>query len=167
MDVGLNNTNTLHIALDDVYMKDIEWIVEATSEERFNLWKTYHERYDWKDVGMGTIHTILNLTVSYKKFQEVLPICIEFMYAIIDGHKVCFYTSNARLVHHGYIEAFLTTYFQRTHHKYSRWNHTDATNFHNCINYLDTIDFEPRNTKYKPSKYDKPYFIFKKIDQVK
>jgi len=34
MDTGLNNTNTLHIALENSYMEDVEWIIEATDEER-------------------------------------------------------------------------------------------------------------------------------------
>jgi len=176
MDVGLNNKNTLHLALDNPYMEDIEWVVEATWDERHNLWKEYHEKRDWKEVGTGQVYTILNLEVTAKSHKgtqedlkntkEVLPVCIEFSYAIIDGHKICFYTSNSRLVHHGYIEAFLLTYFQRTHDKYTRWNHTDATNFHNCIGYLDTVDKKPRNTIYKPNSYEEKYFMFKKVEEA-
>lgn len=159
MDVGLNNRNYLHKKLENSYLKDVEWLIEATSEERFNLWKDYHNdpKYDWKEVGSGYGYEIINLKIegSDKIQSEVLPVWVEFSFAIINGHKICFYTSNSRLVHHGYIESFLTTYFQRTHDNYTRWNHTDSTNFHNCIGYLEAIDLEPRDTIFK--KEDKYY----------
>lgn len=153
MDVGLNNKK-----LENSYLEDVEWIVEATSEERFNLWKDYHEdpKYNWEEVSRGFWYELIRLKIGGGDIpSEVLPVCIEFSFAIINGHKICFYTSNSRLVHHGYIESFLTTYFQRTHHDYTRWNHTDSTNFHNCIGYLETIDLEPRDTIFE--KEDKYY----------
>ena len=154
MDVGFNNTNTLHLALEYDYLEDVEWIVEATSEERHHLWDKWHEKYNWEQVGSGRIITILELEVIYekgnKKVKETLPVCVDFSFCILNGHKILFYYSPSRLAHLGYIEAFMSTYFQRTHDNYSRWNHTNATNFHNCANYLDTIDIEPRNTTYKP-----------------
>ena len=87
---------------------------------------------------------------------------LEFRYYIINGHKVAFYSSSSMITHRGYIDAFLITYFQRTHDNYSRWNHVDATNFHNCINYLDSIDLKPRDTIYEPTTFKK-YHIFPKL----
>jgi hypothetical protein len=177
MDTGLNNRNTLHLALKNPYMEDVEWMIEATTEEKFQLWRDYDEKFDWKDARFSHSYSILQLetipkivlgkptSIATKKAKkESLPVYIEFDYAIINGHKVCFYTSNSCLSHYGYIDAFLITYFQRTHHNYSRWNHTNATNFHNCINYLDTIDIVPRDTKHKPDEGMKKYHIFKKIN---
>lgn len=169
MDVGLNNTNTLHLALDNKYLKDVEWLIEATNEERFQIWKDYHEKMDWKQEPLGWSYKILEMIVKPKGGvkKETLPVMLEFSFAIVNGHKIAFYTSYSRLVHHGYIEAFLTTYFQRTHHEYTRWNQTDATNAHNCLNYLNDIDKEPRKTKYKPESHEKMYHIFKSFDQEK
>ena len=166
MDVGLNNTNLLHLVLDSPYMEDVEWIVEATSEEKFHSWQNYHKKFKWEEISAGKLYTILEVEVAaieHPKTKEILPVTIEFSFAIIDGHKICFYSSPSRLSHHGYINAFLITYFQRTHHEYSRWNHTDATNFHNCINYLNTIDIEPRSTEYKPESCEQKYYIFEKF----
>jgi hypothetical protein len=159
MDVGLNNRNYLHKKLGNSYLEDVEWIVEATSEERFNLWQDYHNdpKYNWEEVSRGWSYYIIELNINGngKIKSETLPVYINFSFAIINGHKICFYTSNSLLVHHGYIESFLTTYFQRTHDDYSRWNHTDSANFHNCIGYLEDIDLEPRDTIYE--KEDKYY----------
>lgn len=185
MDVGFNNLNMLHLILDNPILEDIEWIVEATSEEKFNLWKEYSKDsqnnivrspsskeivYDWKQVSEGYGYTIVELETSiskkspfYKPGKEILPINLDLSFAIINGHKICFYTSNSLLTHHGYIEAFLHTYFQRTHDKYTRWNHTNAANFYNCVGYLETIDKKPRNTEYKPIDREKQWYIFKPI----
>jgi len=178
MDVGFNNTNTLHLALDEKFFEDVEWIIEATSDEQLNVWKEFHEMHEWKQVPRGMSYTILNLEVfpqvkeskvySTKKLKkESLPVVIEFSFAIVDGHKIAFYTSNSLLTHNGYIEAFLTTYFQRTHHKYTRWNHANATNAHNCLNYLDAVDVRARKTTYKPYSHLKKYHIFKKAEAAK
>lgn len=166
MDVGFNNTNTLHIALEDNYLEDVEWIVEATSEERHNIWDKWHERHNWEQVSSGRLWTIINLEVKFerddKKVIESLPVTLDVSYAILDGHKILFYDSPSRLVHLGYIEAFMHTYFQRTHDNYSRWNHTNSANFHNCAYYLDTIDTKPRNTTFEPYSNEE-YYVFKPI----
>ncbi len=173
MDVGLNNTNKLHLALDKPNLEGVEWLVEASGAELSSLRREYQGKHSWESCGMGDMVTIMNLQIIPKEVRnedaklkakkEVMPICINFSYAIIDGHKICFYSSNSMVAHFGYIEAFLITYFQRTHDKYARWNQVDASNFHNCIGYLDTIDKSPRDTKYKPSGHLKKYHIFKEI----
>jgi len=178
MDTGLNNTNTLHLALDDRYFEDVEWIIEATDEERFRIWQDYNKEHKWEQVSFGKSYTILNLEVkpvvkeskvydAKKVKKETLPVLIEFSFAIVNGHKIAFCDSPSTLTHSGYIEAFLLTYFQRTHDSYTRWNHTDATNAHNCLNYLNTIDIKPRKTIYKPNSYEEKYFIFKKCKNEK
>lgn len=171
MDVGFNNTNTLHLALENPFLEDVVWLVEASSEERFQIWKKYHDQYEWQEVSTGHGYTLLTLEVSaFQKgktpvskpyhIKETLPVTINFTYAIVNGYKICFYDSSSLLVHHGYIEAFLHTYFQRTHDHYTRWNHTNATNFHNCIHYLKDLDLDPRETTYDISGYKSEYYIF-------
>ena len=166
MDVGFNNTNTLHIKLDEPHLEDVEWIVEATSEERHHLWNKWHEIRNWEQIHSGQIHTLFNLDVKFekdgKKVKETLPVSVDFSFCILDGHKILFYNCPSLLAHLGYVDAFMSTYFQRTHDNYSRWNHTNATNFHNCANYLDTIDKEVRDTVYKPYS-NKKYHVFKPI----
>ena len=170
MDVGFNNTNKLHIALENPFLEDVEWLIEATSTERHDIWNRYHKKHEWEEVSHVEGYTILELEVEVKAHpmvvgwpfikKEKLPIYISFNYAIVDGHKILFYECKSLLAHHGYVEAFFKTYFQRTHDGYSRWNHTDAMNAHNCFGYFYTLDKEPRDTKYKP---DNSYFIFKEL----
>jgi hypothetical protein len=169
MDTGLNNRNTLHLAIDDEYLEDVEWIIEATSKERFQIWKDYHEKMNWEEVNFGLSYEILIMMVKPKgsEKEEALPVMLELSFAIVNGHKIAFYTSNSRLVHWGYIEAFLITYFQRTHDGYTRWNHTNASNVHNCFGSLDDIDKKPRDAKYKPQSDEKKYHIFEPVDQEK
>ena len=185
MDVGFNNTNTLHLALGENDFKDVEWLIEATSNERHAIWNTWHEKVKWEHIGIGYGYTITELHIQIPKplvkkgftedsdpiedmgigkKEEVLPVGINFNFAIVNGHKVAFYESLSLLVHHGYIEAFLKTYFQRTHDDYSRWNHVDSSNVHNCFNYFDTIDKKPRKTKYNPESFLKHYYIFKPVE---
>lgn len=80
MDVGLNNRNYLHKKLENSYLEDVEWIVEATSEERFNLWKDYHEdpKYKWEDVSRGFWYELINLKINGngKIPSEVLPVYV-------------------------------------------------------------------------------------------
>ena len=208
MDTGLNNRNTLHLELDTPEMADIEWLVEANSNEVMELWEKWStksmtnfrpldideksftaggsdgggtikellalnervkrvnpKRREWVQINSGHGFTILTLECSIpgKRKKEKLPIVVSFSYFVIDGHKVAFYSCDSALHHSFYVEAFLQTYFQRTHDKYSRWNHTDAQNFPNCINYLDTIDEKPRDTVYKPNDFMKKYFIFEPV----
>lgn len=177
MDTGLNNTNTLHLALDNEYLKDVEWIVEASSEEQYQLWKDnkYCEdksiQHEWVEVSHGSGYSILEIQINSVNLfngetlniKELLPVTINFSFAIIDGHKILFYESNSLLTHYGYIEAFLVTYFQRTNDNYTRWNHTNATNFHNCVGHLNRIDVEPRDTAYQIPSNEKEYFVFKQI----
>ena len=77
------------------------------------------------------------------------PICIQFTFAKINGHKVAFYEGSSQLVDYKMIEDWLIERFQLTNDGYTRWNHVNSTNFHNCVNSLDRMDKEPRNTKYK------------------
>jgi hypothetical protein len=159
MDVGLNNKNRLHEALDCEDLKDIVWLVEASSNEQLELWNIYHEKCNWVQLSPGYGFTITSLDVIDKKGnKEKLPIYISFSFVRINDYKIAFYSSDSLLIHHGYIKAFLLTYFQRTHDNYSRWNHTNATNFHNCIGYLDTLDKEPRDSIYIPDNNE--YYIF-------
>lgn len=217
MDVGFNNTNKLHLALNEPELEDVVWLVEANSNETHELWASWSnqslthynpldisngeasalvqkaylqmgpadaekikllieinkkahrfggKRKTWKQVPVGHSFTILDLECTPKGVlgpTELLAVRIDFRYHIINGHKIAFYSSDGALSHRFYIDAFLRTHFQRTHDNYSRWNHTDAQNFHNCINSLETLDKDPRDTVYKPDGFMEQYYIFEPI----
>lgn len=136
MDVGLNNQNMF----DQLELKDIDFLVSANSNETFNLWSEYNRKVDWEQINTGFMITIGQL--------DSRPVTIEFSFAIIKRKKVAFYNGCSQVVDHKMIDEWLISRFQRTHDNYSRWNHVNATNFHNCINSLETLDIEPRDTVY-------------------
>lgn len=166
MDTGLNNINNLHKKVNLPELEDVEWIIEATSEEQFNLWKENKDRYTWEQIQQGWSFTIINLKISGSlgdnKIEETLPVNISISLAKVNGHKILFYSSDSMISHYGLIDAFMISNFQRTHDSYTRWNHTNAVNFHNCVGYLDTIDQDPRDTEYESSFRDSQYIkLFK------
>jgi hypothetical protein len=103
------------------------------------------KRVQWKQVSAGFLKTIGHI----KSGREKLPVSVEFSFAFINGKKVCFYNCCSRAADHTMIHDWFIERFQLTHDGYTRWNHTDAGNFHNCINSLDDLDKKPRKTKYK------------------
>jgi hypothetical protein len=150
----------LQMGADDA--EKIKLLVEVNKK----AYRSSGERKTWKQIPISSSFGILDLECAPTNGigqKETLQVRIHFRYFIVDGHKIAFYYSDAVLSHKFYIDAFLRTYFQRTHDNYSRWNHTDAQNFHNCINYLESLDKDPRETVYKPEGYMEQYFIFEPI----
>lgn len=195
MDVGFNNTNTF----ETKELRDVEFIVEATSEEKFNLWKRYsrnRKSYIEKMIETPTIgelkllydngflseelrkelaliqNTLILVEKHNRAVEEELKlkvdwedepmgktecvgtyngkqIWVSFYFSRINGHKVAFYECTSVVVNHDVVENYLMRYFQKTYDNYSRWCHTNATNFHNCICGLTRLDKEPRNTTFK------------------
>ena len=112
------------------------------------LKNNYHKRVEWEQIMAGFMLTI----GSIKKGKEKFPISVSFSFATIEGKKICFYYCCSAIADYPMVEEWLIKRFQLTHDNYTRWNHTDANNFHNCINSLDNLDEKPRNTKYKKSR---------------
>ena len=180
MDVGLNNRNTLGdidpSLADIVFMVEatsteyhdlwLNWskqspnnieplddkIVELilpssimTSVKELNqkIKNAKHTRVNWEQISSGFMVTIGQI--------KKMPVCIRFRFAFINGKKICFYECTSRMADRTMIEDWLISRFQLTNDNYTRWNHVDAMNFHNCVNSLDDLDKKPRNTKYKKS----------------
>jgi hypothetical protein len=97
------------------------------------------KRVDWKQIGSG-----FGITIGQVQKK---PVTVSFSFAIINGKKVCFYYCMSRMADYTMIHDWLISKFQLTHDNYTRWNHSDATNFNPRD--LEDIDKEPRNTIYK------------------
>ncbi len=117
------------------------YLCSEITELNDKIKKITQPRVNWQQIMAG-----FNLTIGH---IEEYPVCVSFSFALINGKKVCFYHSTSRMVDHEMIEDWLMGRFQLTHDKYTRRNHVDATNFHNCVNSLDNLDKEPRDTVYK------------------
>ena len=114
---------------------------KGIGERNENIRESRKYRVEWKDNSMG-------ISVNAGEFAGN-SIWLSFSFTNINGHKVAFYEATSQVVHHGIVENFLMKHFQRTHDNYTRWNHVDAMNFHNCIRGLDSLDVEPRKTIFK------------------
>lgn len=109
-----------------------------TRNEKVNESRKY--RVKWEDEGRGVM-------IHVGAFDK-RPVYVEFSFAYIKGKKVAFYNGCSELVDHKMINDWLIKNFQLTNDGYTRWNRVDAINFHNCINALDRLDKEPRDTVY-------------------
>lgn len=103
-----------------------------------------HTRIEWKQVPAG-----FGITIGHIGKGTNRPVCVSFNFAFIKGKKVCFYFCMSNTADYAMIESWLIERFQLTHDGYTRWSHVDANNFHNCVNSLDDLDKEPRDTVYK------------------
>ena len=126
---------SIFLCQDDVVLNKIRATNKAIIDDN-------RHRIDWEQISSG----FMILLGPYKFEEETLPISIEIGFAMIKGHKVCFYNSPSRLVHHGIVEDYMRKHFQKTCENYSRWCHTTSDNFHNCVDRLDKLDKEPRDT---------------------
>lgn len=113
-------------------------VVENLNEK---VKKNTANRVEWEQVCSGFMLQIGEI--------DKRPVSVSFSFAIINGKKICFYECTSQVADHKMIEDWLMSKFQLTHDNYTRRNHTNAGNFHNCINSLDNLDAEPRDTVYK------------------
>jgi len=94
----------------------------------------------WQEISSGFI-----LEIGKGQFgDQSLPICVSFSFAIINGVKICFYYECSQARNSKMVDDWFRSKFQLTNDNYTRWNHVDAGNFHNCIGALDRLDTEPR-----------------------
>jgi len=119
-------------------------LVNTIKERNKLVRKERNHRIDWEPVSTG-------LAIEIGSIKKK-PIVVSFSFAYINGKKIAFYHPCSVAVDHDKVEAWLIKRFQLTHDGYTRWNHTDAKNFWNCVNSLDRLDKKPRNTKYKRKK---------------
>lgn len=124
-------------AIGEKLSRDLYAKLEKTNNK---LKKNYSTRVDWKQVHAG-----FGITVGH---VEKHPVMVCFNFAFINGKKVCFYEVTSQMVNNKMVECWLIDRFKLTHDGYTRWNHTNAGNFHNCVNSLDKLDKEPRDTVY-------------------
>jgi hypothetical protein len=122
-------------------------ILEKIQTFNKKIERNYHSRVTWQQVGSGFY---LQIGKIDKK-----PITVSFSFDFINGKKICFYEPTSDAVLHSLVEEWLVSHFQLTHDGYTRWNHTNATNFHNCVHSLDNLDKLPRDTVYSGDKISK------------
>lgn len=108
-----------------------EYLVQATHEEGFMLWKTWHEKFEWVQITHGFGHVVGNVRLQKPNGEfESMPVAISMWWGILEGHLVCFYEDTSLVVDHRMIEKWIRPQVKK---------HTNATNFHQCIHDLNLM----------------------------
>lgn len=118
---------------DEKYFKDVCFIVEATSTERFLLWKEFNSTIKWNHVMKG--HGIQIGELNNR------PITIDISYAILNGKKVMFYSGCSMLVDHKMLNDWIEHYSSHLTYDNGRWAQCDAMNFATCISFIKEMTF--------------------------
>lgn len=105
---------------DEDKLKSCVFFVEATSTEKFYLWKEYHEEIEWEEDNSGFSIVVGNISKSK-------PVNVCFTFAKIYGKRICFYEAVSRFVDHTMVENWIKK-------NYPDIQITDAMNFHFAIN---------------------------------
>jgi hypothetical protein len=122
-------------------LKTCVFFIEATHFEQFTLWKqnndnTWDNQIEWEQdlAGFGT-------TIGYINENKDLPVVVQFFFAKLNGHRVCFYEATSRYVDHTLVEQYIDKNFPVKWDNGTRRALTDANNFHHaidcCRNYVE------------------------------
>jgi hypothetical protein len=109
----------------------VEWLVEATHEESFQIWREWHEKLNLWRAGSG--HTIIIDYVDIRvhgtrKFRK-MPVAVCVMWHPVEGHLVGFYEATSLVADHDMVRAWLKKQAPKA-------GHTNASNFHHVIHGL-------------------------------
>lgn len=122
---------------EEVYLLDsaekrfekTEYLIEATHEEEFGLWRQHHDKMKWvqchgfwQTIGEVEIRR-LGDTGNFKK----MPVTVTMNWQLIDGHLVCFYEASSLVVDYGMVEEWIRPKCKQ---------HTNASNFHHFMHYM-------------------------------
>ncbi|AGH31511.1 hypothetical protein LOKG_00075 [Loktanella phage pCB2051-A] len=100
--------------------------VEANSFERMSLYGDFDKAADdWKDNTSG-----LGITLG---MVAKMPVCISLNSAVVNGHKIIFYSATSVMVDWRMVTDWLKAHMPETAFKDERLNKVDAMNFHNVF----------------------------------
>ena len=99
-------------------MSQVVYFVEATSFEKYSLWKQYHEKIDWKQESEGFGNTIGEFGGE--------PIFLSFTFAYLYDKLVRFYNVTSNVVNWEIAKNYLKE-------NYKGIPRTDADNFHSVF----------------------------------
>jgi hypothetical protein len=106
------------------FLDGVQGIVDATSNERHNLWEKWHYRPDGRKVSWDSNNSGLMERVGT---LDNRPIVITLNTAVVNGKKILFVDPTSQLVDHKMIDKWIADNLPGV-------SRTDATNFHNVIN---------------------------------
>jgi hypothetical protein len=109
-----------------------EYVVEATSAEKYFLWELHAGKNTWEQGSSGLVIEIGKLGGP---LQEKRPIVICCWWERINGMNVLFWEATSQLVDYRMIEEWFKQNCYPYEHGSGRAAKTDAMNFHSCLYY--------------------------------
>jgi hypothetical protein len=120
-------------------LKNTLFIVEATSYEQHDLWDKWADKQNknWEQVNPGWLVQVGKLGKR--------PCCINTSWVKINGQLVMFYYQCSQVTDSLQAEKWLNKHFKGKWDNGTRTAHTDAMNFHHCIDAIDEANKEKQN----------------------
>lgn len=111
----------------DPRFKETEFLIEADNFSRFALWQEWHGKVLWEQ-DSGVIYTIGEFGGE--------PVCVEFSWNFINGHRVCFYHPTSQVVNWIMVREWVEKICYPLWCNGTRFAHTNAMNFVHCMQYV-------------------------------
>lgn len=109
-------------------LKDTIFFVEANSFETLTLWKEYKDEIKWVQDHEGFMETLGYIDDNVKK-----PVCVTFLFNILNDKRICFFDVTSRFSDMTMIEEWLDKNYPVKWDRGTRVARTDAMNFHHVI----------------------------------
>ena len=113
-------------------LKDVVFVIEATSFEQLALWKEHSKQgkgiIDWEEDNSGYAETV-------GEFGGY-PVVINVSFARLNGYRIMFYYAMSKVVNHDMIKDWLKNNCNPKQDEGTRDAHADAMNFSHAIHYV-------------------------------
>lgn len=144
-------------------LKSCVFFIEATHFEQFTLWKqnndnTWNNKIDWEQDQSG-----FGKCIGFIKGDKDLSIYVQFFFAKLNGHRVCFYEATSRYVDHTLVKEHITKNFPVKYDNGTRSAMTDAQNFHHAVNFCRDYNEQPIEVVDKVENDEKLHYEIPKI----
>lgn len=105
-------------------LEEVDYVLEATSEEFFLLWKVHHDKVEYWN-HLSVCHIVQIGSVDSR------PICMTYGYAIINDRKILMWELTSELADYKMADKWLKKNCQA----YRKNKSCNASNFHHILNY--------------------------------
>ncbi len=124
----VNAVDLAYQSVVDPRLKDTEFLIEADHFSQLSLWEKCHTLVKWEEDSRGIFFTIGNLAGH--------PIAVNLSWAKLNGHRICFYSADSRVVDWQMIREWLDKICYPLWDNGTRHARTNAMNFHHCFQHV-------------------------------
>lgn len=128
--VPITESETYRMSTEELWPR-VEFLVEATHEETFQIWREWHKKLNLWSAGMGNVFTIdyVDIRVHGQLEFRKMPVAVCVSWHPVEGHLVGFYEATSLVVDHDMVRKWVQKQAPKA-------GHTNATNFHHVIHGL-------------------------------